>query len=658
MILNGDNVLATSPTASGKTEAAVAPLIERFIARSDLWTILYVIPTRALVNDLYNRLTGPCHGIGLNVVRRTGEYRTISKHPHLLLTTPESFDSLMCRGRIPGGHLLARVTAIVLDEIHLLADTARGEQTRWLIERLRRLKEYAAEQKWTGAPKSMQIIALSASLHDPEDIVKRFLYGRGEIVKTSAKRAIEVIAPEGMGQSSIDRTTAFLNGSKDPQKILLFCNARQRVDELAHEFLKLVPAEYKVLAHHGSLAKASREEAEETLKTSKSVLMVSTSTLEIGIDIGDIDVVGLDVPPHDIGALLQRIGRGNRRSATTRVLPCGRSPNDALLHEAMIHCAEKGLFGGTWNGTHYAAAIQQIASFIWQSASHFRRRETIIALVSSMLDRPTADELLGGLLVNDVLIESSSGIKLGEQLEKLAELGQIHTVIEDVGGLTVREEVTGKIIASQVSPKQAEKLTIGGKPLDVREERQRMIDVRLSADATNVQTARYVPSKYSPKMALPYAIRTFLGLGEDVWPVLPAEDETFVFHLGGFQVEQIYRLMANSSGQARYGACDQYCIRIKGNVHTKPNWLTTGDAATLYPSIEADLDRLENVLQRPRANKLLPVSLRVKEVHSWLNVGEVHAKLLRSQWNYNCAPNIRESLELLVGLKIEDGEEP
>src|SRR5205823_6804612 len=104
-------------------------------------TVLYVSPTRALVNDLYERLHDPLRQLGLRLVRRTGDHKdSLAPAPHVLLTTPESFDSLLCRGRDgERGHVLASVVAVVLDEIHLLLGSPRGEQARWLVERLRRL---------------------------------------------------------------------------------------------------------------------------------------------------------------------------------------------------------------------------------------------------------------------------------------------------------------------------------------------------------------------------------------------------------------------------------------------------------------------------------------------------------------------------------------
>ncbi len=121
-ILAGADALVESATATGKTEAACAPLVERCLSFGHPWTILYISPTRALVNDLFERLELPLGQLRLRLDRRTGEYRPPSgPHINVLITTPESFDSMLCRGKTssPVGHSLAAVTSVVLDEVHL-----------------------------------------------------------------------------------------------------------------------------------------------------------------------------------------------------------------------------------------------------------------------------------------------------------------------------------------------------------------------------------------------------------------------------------------------------------------------------------------------------------------------------------------------------------
>jgi len=194
-VLQGKDVLLISGTASGKTEAVCAPLVERNLGRKGPWTILYIAPTRALVNDIYQRLDEPARRLNLTLKRRTADHRDQLKTiPHILITTPESFDSMLCRVKRNDdyGHSLAHVVAVVLDEVHLLYGTPRGEQIRWLIERLKKLRTFAASEKWIKNP-DLQILGLSATIPDPEGVNCYYFSGDASIVKGESQRSIETL---------------------------------------------------------------------------------------------------------------------------------------------------------------------------------------------------------------------------------------------------------------------------------------------------------------------------------------------------------------------------------------------------------------------------------------------------------------------------------
>jgi len=280
VILQGKNILVSSPTASGKTEAVCAPLIERNIDINSPWTILYISPTRALVNDLYERLYTPLSRMTLSLIRRTGDHPAkLDKIPHVLITTPESFDSIMCRGRLDDdnyGHILSQVKALVLDEIHLLYGSPRGEQVRWLIEILKRLKEQAYRCKWTCSNK-IQIVGLSATVPEPQKVIYDFMK-EGEYVSTDGKRELTVVNESA--EPVCEALVKYLNNHKHSEKILVFCNARKRVDSLASELKKeLVKYGYSVVAHHGSLSQTLREKAEKAIKDRDRIIAFATSTL-------------------------------------------------------------------------------------------------------------------------------------------------------------------------------------------------------------------------------------------------------------------------------------------------------------------------------------------------------------------------------------------
>ena len=641
-ILRGENVLITAPTASGKTEAAIAPLIERFHGRKEPWMVVYIIPTRALVNDLYHRLFQRCQQIGVTVARRTGEYKSVNNvRPHILLTTPESFDSMMCRGRVPGGHVLLSTRAVVLDEIHLLAETGRGEQVRWLIERLRRLKLFGAEKGWV-AENEVQIVALSASLQDPDEIVRRFLR-EGTIVRSSSQRPIEQISPENMHEDSLTRVPSILQA--DANKVLVFCNARGRVDELCSQ-LKQTIETHEVVGHHGSLSKSLREDSEETLKTGDRVLAISTSTLEIGIDVGDIDIVGLDAPAYDISALLQRIGRGNRRTSSTKVLCCSRAASDPLIHEAMLYCAALGKFGGGRCGTQFGAAAQQLASFIFQSPNAHRQRDALVQLAAEMLDRETAEEIVDGLIASGALEMDGSGVKLGERLAKKAELGEIHSVIEEPIAMDVRDADTGQLIAKSVAGHPSNRIAIAGRPMTVQEQVGNTIHVKKFDGQRDNDVVKYEPTRPSPKASQAYAVRTFLGFEPDEWPVVQSGDCLYAFHLCGYRVRMLLDL---NWPKGFPGQVTDFALILPRHLgRNKPDWFSEIVGAETRRLVFERVESLEHALVRPKANSHLSRKARAQEVCSWLDIDGTIRHIRTCRFNLEPKPEQREALMQLI----------
>ena len=178
VVLRGKNAVITSSTASGKTEAVIAPLVERFF--NENWTgfaILYIAPTRALVNDLFYRFFEQLEEVNISMLLKTGDRSSfnLKKLPNLLVTTPESFESLLCRHP----EIFIDLKAVVLDEIHLIDNTYRGDQIRLLLKRLR----YIAKDDFN-------LYALSATMADPEEIGKRYL-DDFDVIESPGKREID-----------------------------------------------------------------------------------------------------------------------------------------------------------------------------------------------------------------------------------------------------------------------------------------------------------------------------------------------------------------------------------------------------------------------------------------------------------------------------------
>jgi len=643
-VLGGESVLVVAATASGKTEAACAPLVERFIGRRSPWTILYLSPTRALVNDLDARLRSPLDALHLRVERRTGDYHAeLTTPPHVLLTTPESFDSILCRHRRPGdGHVLDGVVAVVLDEIHLLHGTARGEQVRWLLERLRRRLAQAGVRP-------PQVVALSATVPDPEAVREAFLPG-GAIISVSGGREIEAMTPASASARVEDALLAYLTGRRDKEKILVFCNTRRRVDTLTAALRAPLAARgYTAWAHHGSLDRREREQAETEAKEGTGLVIVATSTLEIGIDIGDIDLVVLDGPPPDLSTLLQRIGRGNRRTGTTRVLACAETPVEALVQSAMIEAARDGWLGPAQRGPQHAVARQQLASVIFAAAKVATPHAALQDLLDTRAAPVVARTLLPALIANGELYEDRSGVSLGQEWRDRAATGSIHTNIEATAGMTVVDEESGAVIARGVASHDGHGMRAGGHLLQIQRWDAFRIEVRRVSDpARGNGEWRYAAARMGVRgPGQPAAVRRYLGIPEGTWPVIHLPHATYAFHFGGARRQAVLQLAVPLLTPRGEIVVTPWYMQCAGS-SARPVWLAQATAEGLTWAIDARLDELERLLGRPDANRNLPRAVRLDEVHGWLGLDDECDHLRAAVWQSVMDDDIRAVLLALI----------
>lgn len=346
VVLEQRNAVVCSPTASGKTEAVVAPIAEILLEniRPGL-SVVYVSPTRALVNDLYERLSGPLSDLGLSIAIKTGDRPQFDpgKPQNFLLTTPEALDSLICRS--PG--VFSTVSFVVLDEIHLVDKTYRGDQLRVLLKRLSKL-----------APKDLRYYTLSATLSRVEETARRY-FSDFVVVAIPGSRELEYeLLP------SVEQAIKAARERK-MHKILLFCNRRKEVEEISGECRAFWP-EDRLVVHHGKLDRSVREESEQFMRECQWGLCIATMTLEIGIDIGDIDVVVLYGAPWSVSSLLQRVGRGNRRRGAAVALGVYRDTEEQSYFRDMFELAKAGAIEDSIYEPDLSVAVQQVFSCLYQ----------------------------------------------------------------------------------------------------------------------------------------------------------------------------------------------------------------------------------------------------------------------------------------------------
>jgi ATP-dependent Lhr-like helicase len=361
-ILAGEDVLMLAGTGSGKTEAVIAPLIDRYRLEHEA-RILYLTPTRALANDLLRRLEGPMEQLGLLAGIRHGERNDLGRGepPFVLITTPESFDVMLMK-REPA---LLAVRAVVVDEIHLLYNTQRGMQTGILIARL---SQFAA--------RNLQVIGMSATVAGPDDIWRFLRPGRTPFtVRDEAAKPIDYSSVDVQSEMDVVRLVDTL-GRERPRKILVFTNSRRECDRLGSALRGRTVYANDILTHHSSVDGATRVSSERRFLESRAAVCVATSTLELGVDIGDIDLVMLYGHPGGWQSFLQRAGRGNRRGETTNIVGIV-SPDHGpplflqLAFEALMAQVRSGRLEREAPLEVFGAGVQQILSaLVAQPASY------------------------------------------------------------------------------------------------------------------------------------------------------------------------------------------------------------------------------------------------------------------------------------------------
>jgi ATP-dependent helicase Lhr and Lhr-like helicase len=463
-IARGESVLLSSPTASGKTEAVVAPLYQRHISfRREILSVVYVAPTKALVNDLYYRLKDYLEVTLPGIVcRYTGDHHEFSTPvgKFLLLTTPEALDSI----QLMRPESLSSVRAIVIDEIHMLHGTARGQQLRFVIRRL---------QAACGPPKStndnFQVVGMTATLNEAEKVGELWVNGEVRLIPFDEPREIQMtcLSSKGDGNKVEGRhraqAIAQWVAETEPQKVLIFGNTRNRTHVLAAELYEgLKGTRWPVHFHVGILSRSERDRVESAMRNEKFGVCVATSTLEVGIDIGSIDAIVLADPPFSVSAFLQRIGRGNRHSDICRVVAIYGTEQEKVIYHALLHCARRGLLDEVHEYDRPSVRFQQLLSLAWRGVrSH--QPLTLKNLLQKTGGEDHADTL-EDMLNTGILKDIGGALVPDDQLMDEGDQRLIHTVIAGGGGPLLIDGKTGEIMGTASSTEnKAGAIFMGGK---------------------------------------------------------------------------------------------------------------------------------------------------------------------------------------------------
>lgn len=406
-LLEGFDAVILSGTGSGKTAAVMAPLANRYLmnrSTDNASTIVYIVPTKALANDVERRLSPPLVVLRISLILRHGDVknRVNSNKAQVIVTTPESLDVLVSGSP----HLLNDVRAVVIDEAHLLYNTQRGLQLGILMRRLERRSKL-----------TIQVVGLSATIASPIYLWKFFRPHVNEnnlaIVKVSEVRPIEALVRIERSEGDLGALLDYVDQSRH-FKVLMFVDSRRIAEQLAAEIQSSSSFKNAVFVHHSSLSADNRERTEREFATRARALCMATSTLELGIDIGDVDLIILYGIRGGWESFLQRVGRGNRRGKSGKVLCI--SPRDKSCHWltmltflTTLRLARTGGEEPPQPMALHGSVVQQILSILRERKGSYVRLADITELISpwSHLTRSTVDAIA------DTLVERNSCVRHG-----------------------------------------------------------------------------------------------------------------------------------------------------------------------------------------------------------------------------------------------------
>lgn len=321
-LLQGHDSIVLAPTAGGKTESAMLPLLDRLLANSfnGQPALLYLCPLKALINNLLPRLQTLAALAGRDAFAWHGEVTSSERKGFLndpqavLLTTPESLQVMLGSAKVDAPALFSGLQSVVIDEVHAFAATPRGDQLIALLSQLDVLTE-----------RKIQRVGLSATVGNPEELLSWLGGGRGRLEslvdpnKDGAQKSQRMIEVHPVGGDLGNAAELLSKLMRSSAKSLLFVDSRRAAEEIRARIA--ASGQIEALAHHSSLSQEMRQESEAAFKgksgqQKRPQTIVCTSTLELGLDVGDVDKVFQLGAPATVSAFLQRFGRAGRRDGS------------------------------------------------------------------------------------------------------------------------------------------------------------------------------------------------------------------------------------------------------------------------------------------------------------------------------------------------------
>ncbi len=423
-ILRGDNAVVLAPTAGGKTEAAFFPALSRLLQEN--WaglSILYVSPIRALLNNQGERLQNLCQALGLTAqiwhgdVTASAKKRMRQAPPNVMLTTPESLEAILVSPSRSASRMFGGLRIVVIDEVHAFAGADRG----WhLLGVLNRLQQRCGHD--------IQRVGLSATVGNRSGIVDWLSAG-----SVRGRTTIDPPRPPGPEPDvvvdfvgSLENAATVIARLHAGEKRLVFCDSRAQAEQLTR---LLRAAGVNAHVTHGSLGKEERTHTERQFSEGGEGVIVATSALELGIDIGDLDrVIQIDAP-FSVASFLQRMGRTGRRPGTRANCLFLCLGDTALLRAcAIVDAWTRGeVEPAEAPAEPWHVAAQQLMARVLEMPGA-GRTEVLASLAPwaavALLDEAGRAALLDSLVANDWIFEEEGRLSMGGQGEQ--SLGKRH----------------------------------------------------------------------------------------------------------------------------------------------------------------------------------------------------------------------------------------
>jgi ATP-dependent Lhr-like helicase len=526
-VSKGSDVLVIAPTAGGKSEAALIPVIDDLLknGRSGV-ACLYISPLKALINDQEERFSAFCIPTGLTVMKWHGDVPKGDRawkegeKPHILMITPESLEVLLHEPKLAVA--LKNLRSVIIDELHAFVEAERGVHLKTLLYRVDRI-----------AQRPIQRIGLSATVGNPGEILGWLSDQRhGEEVvavpSTSKQKRFSFVieAEEKDRMDAVVRTVA-------GKKALVFVNSRRDAENVMNT---IAPRMENVYIHHSSLSVAVRREAEDAFSREGGACIICTSTLELGIDIGDLDVVVQLGPPNSVSSFLQRMGRSGRRGQSAYVAWVLRDACELLCSAAIIESAMHRRVEPLYPQKRpYNVLAQQMFLFVHRTRRTTRRQlENTLRSLPPFAGIPTAT--IGKIITHAIgqgyLTTDGDMLMLGERAEQTfgnANWKDLYSVITGAGefrAVTPDGEVIGRLDARFVSSRATGEFSLGGKVWSMVkcDEAHNLVVVVPGTE----QTSRAFwtgggQAGFSPLVCA--AVQEIISRGSSVLPLLPKDEE-------------------------------------------------------------------------------------------------------------------------------------